>query len=234
MGRHLPLANRRLMRSLSASTSSQKIVITLDVRAAGSTNLHQGELSLVLRILLEETLDAKEALKNALGVIDPIDANGNVQRIGSDFLQQCCLMRMERLSLWLRRRIRERNTDREGTNQRDVVVTVDRKTLPLNARLQGRVHGLQKIVAMRLNMETDEIGPQQPFQQLVLPWTYPEGLRIRPWYMPEDSDASVRAPFFDQLRQKRKMVILNDDDRDAPSLPSRSNTASANIAFTSL
>ena len=36
-------------------------------------------------ILFEKALDSKEALQDAFGVVDPIYANGNVQRIGPDF-----------------------------------------------------------------------------------------------------------------------------------------------------
>ena len=39
-----------------------------------------------------------------------------------------------------------------------MVLTIHRKPLPFNTGLQGGVHGLQKIIAMRLNMKTDEIG----------------------------------------------------------------------------
>ena len=52
-----------------------KVVVALDVRAAGRANLHKRKHTLVARILFEEAFDGEETLENALGVVDAIDTN---------------------------------------------------------------------------------------------------------------------------------------------------------------
>src|SRR5580698_8893228 len=84
--------------------------------------------------------------------------------------------------------------------------------LPIDARLDNAINCLQKIVAVGLNVEADEIGAKQAVNQLPLPWTDAEGLRIWPRNVPEDSDTGIGPFFFDQPRHKRKVVVLYEDD----------------------
>src|SRR6476646_6584250 len=92
-------------------------------------------------------------------------------------------------------------------------LAVDGKVFPVDARLQAAIYCLQKVRAVRLNMESDQIGSQQALQQLALPWTDSEGFRIGPRNVPENSHARVRPRFFYHLRQKSKVVVLHQKDR---------------------
>ena len=85
------------------------------------------------------------------------------------------------------------HADRERPDQREVAVAVDREALPIDARFQRAVHGLQKVVAVRLDVEADQVGAQQAVEQFALPRADAEGLRIRPGDVPEDGDARIRA-----------------------------------------
>ena len=84
---------------------------------------------------------------------------------------------------------------------------------PFHARFQGAIYGLQKIVAMGLNVKTDEICSQEPVEQLALPRTDTECLRIRPGNVPEDGYAGIRPLLFDQFRQQCKVIILDEQRR---------------------
>src|ERR1700720_4118991 len=53
----------------------QKVLVALNVSAARSADLHEGEAAVIGRVLLQEGLDPPEALENALGVIDAIDSD---------------------------------------------------------------------------------------------------------------------------------------------------------------
>src|SRR5689334_19549774 len=65
-----------------------QLVITLDVGAAGSANLHEGELTDKRRIFFQEALDACEALGQAFGVIHAIDADTEIKSLDAKFLQK--------------------------------------------------------------------------------------------------------------------------------------------------
>ena len=73
-----------------------------------------------------------------------------------------------------------------------MVVALHREVFPIDARLDDPVDRLQKIGAMRLDVESDQIGAQQAIHQLALPGANSEGLRIRPRNVPEDRDPRVR------------------------------------------
>src|SRR5689334_13110222 len=50
-----------------------EVVVALDVGTTRRTDLNERELPLVVRILVQETLNALEALENAFGVVNAID-----------------------------------------------------------------------------------------------------------------------------------------------------------------
>ena len=66
------------------------------------------------------------------------------------------------------------NADRERANQREVAGAVHRKALPLDARFQRPVHGVQKVVAVRLYVKSDQVGAQQSVEQFALPGQIPK------------------------------------------------------------
>src|SRR5690242_12534918 len=86
----------------------EQTLITIDVRAARRANLHKCEAPLIRRIQLEEELDGAEALENAFGVVDAIDANSHKRRAdfeliaqGSSFLAHAA-MRMQPMPVFLK------------------------------------------------------------------------------------------------------------------------------------
>ena len=48
-------------------------------------------------------------------------------------------------------------------------VALDGEMLPVDSRFQRTVHRLQKVVAVGLDVEADQVGAQQAVQQLRLP-----------------------------------------------------------------
>ena len=94
-----------------------------------------------------------------------------------------------------------------------MVVAVDGEAFPFDAAFDGLVHGFEKIIAMRLDVETDQIGAEQAVEQFALPGTNREGFRIGPGNVPENRDASVGPRGLDQPRQQREVIILNQHER---------------------
>src|SRR5438132_2086029 len=66
---------------------------------------------------------------------------------------------------------------------------------------------------MRLHVETDQVRAKQAIDQLTLPGTNAECLRIRPRDMPEDGDASVGSLLFDHSGNQREVIVLYQHDR---------------------
>src|SRR6478609_8302651 len=82
---------------------------------------------------------------------------------------------------------------------------------PVNPALECAVHGLQKIVAVRLHVEADQIGSEQAFEQLRLPWANAKCFRIWPRDVPENGYTRIRPFLLDQLREQCEVVILQQD-----------------------
>src|ERR1051326_2757711 len=74
------------------------------------------------------------------------------------------------------------------------------------------------MVAVRLDVEPDQIGAKQSIQQLTLPRTDPECLRIGPRYMPENRQTDVRTFLLNVTRQQREVIILRQDHRTFDAL----------------
>ena len=74
-----------------------------------------------------------------------------------------------------------------------MVQALHREVVPVDARFDDPVDSLQEISAMRLNVESDQVGSQQPIHQFALPGTNSERLRIRPRDVPKNGHARVRA-----------------------------------------
>ena len=51
---------------------SKKVVVPLDMCAAGRPNLHKRKLTAIYGPLLQKTFDSQEAFQDALGVVDPV------------------------------------------------------------------------------------------------------------------------------------------------------------------
>src|ERR1700676_1678443 len=66
---------------------------------------------------------------------------------------------------------------------------------------------------MRLNMEPDHVGSQQPFHQFALPRADSKCLRIRPWNVPENRYPSVWPFLLDHSGEQRELVILHQNQR---------------------
>ena len=91
--------------------------------------------------------------------------------------------------------------------------TVHGKAVPLRQRFHGVVHGLQKIIAVRLNVESDQVRAQQAVHQFPLPRANPEHFRVRPRNVPENRHARVRPRFLHHSRQQGEVIVLREKNR---------------------
>ncbi len=94
-----------------------------------------------------------------------------------------------------------------------MIVALDREVLPIDARLQHMVDRVQKVVAMRPDMEPDQIRAQQAIQQFPLPRADLKGLGSGPGNMPENRNSCVWQAIFHHSRQQGEMIVLDQNHR---------------------
>src|SRR5260221_13383678 len=134
-----------------------QILVALDMGPAGRPDLHERKLLLIRRVLIEKTLDSAEPLRNAFGIIDPIDAKPHESRLDSQLTEQFGSFRARSLRWGRSAVLLEGHADREGPDRGEVILAADGEMFPIDPRFQRVIHGLQKIVAVRLDMESDQI-----------------------------------------------------------------------------
>ena len=68
----------------------------------------------------------------------------------------------------------------------------DGEVFVVDARLERPLDGLEKIVAVKLDVERQQVVAEQAVQDLLRPWTDAKRLRIRPRNVPELTDDDDR------------------------------------------
>src|SRR5271167_193287 len=137
----------------------EKLLVARNVRAAGSADLYQREAAQVNRIHFQEAFHATEALDDSLGVVQAIDTDGKKRCFDSEFGTKCASL-FSSTATWhaLVAGLGKRHTNGIGAHPRDVALAVDGEAVPLRHRFQCVIHRFQEIVAVRLDVETDQVG----------------------------------------------------------------------------
>src|SRR5664279_523605 len=125
-----------------------EIVIALEVTSTGSANLHECELALVARVLLQKTLNGQKTLQNTFCVIDPVYAHTHKGSLNSQGFEQRRTFDIRNRCRLRRAHICEVHTDGERLHQGEMVQTSYRKVFPIDTCFQYPVHCLQEVVAM--------------------------------------------------------------------------------------
>src|SRR5262245_36048374 len=86
-----------------------------------------------------------------------------------------------------------------------------RKVLPVYARFERTIDGVEKVVAVVLNVKRQQIVAEQSVEQLILPWANAENLAIRPGDVPELGHNQVGSGALQHPREERKVVVLYED-----------------------
>src|SRR5579864_629067 len=147
-------------------------MVTLNVGPAGSADLQEGEFSLVGRALFQHALDRQKPLQDAFGIVHTIDANAHKHGFNPELSKQGPAIQISGTRFGLRsRRFWKLHTNGKRLDHSSLPLAVDGKVIPVDAALEGTIHGLQEISAMRLDVKTNHISAQQAVEQFALPWT---------------------------------------------------------------
>src|ERR1700682_4600276 len=104
------------------------------------------------------------------------------------------------------------DADGVRANAREMALAIDVEAIPCRERLDGAVDAMQEVIAMRLDVEADQVGAEHPVNQVALPGADAEDLRIGPGNMPENGDPGVRARFLDHAGEQGEMIVLGQND----------------------
>src|ERR1700730_18439711 len=87
------------------------------------------------------------------------------------------------------------------------------EALAIDARFHNSIGCLEEVIAVRLYMETDQVGAQESIHQFSLPRTNAECLLVGPRNMPENCHPSIASSLFEKPGQQREMVVLHQNHR---------------------
>src|SRR5690606_31046901 len=105
-------------------------------------------------ILFKESAHSQEAFSDSLGVIDPVDADCKGDLIAlTAFPHSAQQSRLDRLIATFV----SLDADRERTNHGGTTAQFNRETIPINSSLDRPVNGIEKIVAILLQMKPDQV-----------------------------------------------------------------------------
>jgi hypothetical protein len=90
---------------------------------------------------------------------------------------------------------------------------MDARSIPINPDREEAVYGIEEVVAERLQMKSDKVCPQHPFQDLPFPRADLKRFRRGPGDMPKEADHGIRPSLPNQLGEQGKMIILNEEKR---------------------
>ena len=188
-----------------------EILVLGDFRPARRTHLQKHEPFAPLRVALEKPIDGAQALRNALRVVHAIDADGQ-RPLVSQSVRLAERLNVAAADAVLRDALHV-DADRKRADLGFVRGARDRKVLVVDARLDEAIDRVEKIVAMQLHVEAEQIAAEQAVEDLFLPRADAEGLPMRPWNVPEMADDRVWTALLDESRKEREVIVLHEHDR---------------------
>ena len=189
-------------------------MVTIDLGATRGADLSQGESTLKLRVLIEQTFDRAETLEQSLRVVDAVHTDS--ENLGFDtegLAQRGALVGLAREQFAAGRGgFRKRDADRIRSNAGRVPESSDSEPIPLGERLDGPIHARQKIVAVPLRVEADQVSAEEAIHEFARKGADPEHLGIGPRHVPEDRHARIRPGLLHDARQQCKVVVLHQEN----------------------
>ena len=85
--------------------------------------------------------------------------------------------------------------------------------LAVDARFEHAIHRVDEVVAVKLGVKSEDAAAKHSLEQFHPPRADCKCLGIGPRDVPEGHDRCVGQPLADELRQERKVVILDEHDR---------------------
>ena len=196
-----------------------QLLVLGHVGARRHGDLQQADLADHLGVLLEQRLDREQLLRDALDVVEPVDAEQHLHPVE---------LRLQlgdpRAHLWALDAALEAlrvDADREGVDAHRVALDaaalrIGERPVPRDVpRAQRDVPAeqvgarVQEVARVLVDVEAEEVGAEQPLQELAPHRQHPEDLRRRPRRVQEPADAQPRLTLAQQAGQQHQVVVVH-------------------------
>src|SRR6478736_1935279 len=188
--------------------------VLFDALAAGAGHLDQGRVLHRDFAVLQEFLVRLEPVPDALGVVQPVDAEQDglgVAEVPADLLRPLDYLRLLRQLADLL----DINGDRERLGPRDVgglaIGAPDMDLLLLDARAKEAPCGAHEVSGIAAALEAHQVRTQQAVDDRPAPRELGKDLRRREGDVVEEPDLQIRPGFPEQLGNQLELVVLHPD-----------------------
>src|SRR5262249_55172819 len=161
----------------------KKRAVSIEVGAAGGADLNESEPALIGGIGFEEVLDAAKAFENTFRVVHPVNTDAEkggfdaqlAANGGPQFTRTLNFVERDVVVVF-----REGDADGIGMDTSDMALAVHRKAIPFGEGFDGMIDGCEEIVAVRLDVEADQVGTEQAVHDFTLIRADPEPFGVGP------------------------------------------------------
>ena len=180
-----------------------------DAGPARHARLHEDEAAVPFRIQGEEAVHREQPLRDALGVVEAVEADHDLLADEAVLLAQPHHLVCDVLSAALHIDLLRVHADGERAHEGGVAAVRNRRALPVHVGLELAAHRVQEIVAVQADVETEHVVREQALEDLALPRAGTEHLRRRPRDVPEVRDGEVGARRLEHAGQERQVVVVH-------------------------
>ena len=176
---------------------------------------------------------AAKALDNSLGVIHAIHAHAEENaRPAPGFRRMAARLGSFGERMGFVADFRKRHADGKRPDAREVIVAVDGEAFPLDAALDGLIHGFEEIIAVRLDVEADQVGAQQAVEKFRCQGQMRKASGLGQGMCQKIATRASGRAVLDQPRQQSEVIILDQHEGLLRRIAISSSTACANFSFT--
>src|SRR5690606_15209800 len=200
-----------------------QLLVVRDFLAAGYDVLDQMDLAAQFRIAAQGMAEGIQAIEQALGVIEPVDAEDQlpIRKVGAQFPRPL----LDRFGGGSVGEPMEIDADREGADA-DVAGHVNGAAItqavahPQPYHRTGAVDGgieqgpdaVEEIASVALGLEADRVELQQAAEDIEAPGQLEENLQRRERRVQEEAGLDVQAQLAHVRRQRHQVVIVDPDE----------------------
>ena len=179
--------------------------VVLDARPGRHRHDDQRHLPLVLRVRRQEPVKRLQTLDNPLRVIQPVDRQDHppVSNRLADFLHfglHLCIVRRVGVLLVV-------DPQRKGIHPHDSIVHADLAVRMLQA--EDVRDATQEMTHVIVAVKSDQVGAEEPVQDVLPPGKKSEQLERRPWDVQEKTNIHVRDFVPQQPGQQQQLKIVH-------------------------
>jgi hypothetical protein len=188
-------------------------LVALDALPARRGDLHEDRSRELEALFVEELLDRLQPVQDPLGVVEPVDAEQDELGVAELAADGACPLPHLRTPGDLGDAPGVHG-DREGLGADEPLAYGPLRPDVTATRRQARpAAGAQEVVRVGRPLESDEVGAEQPVEDLTAPGELREQLVGRERDVVEEADPQVRSNVAEQLRHQLELVVLHPDGR---------------------